>query len=76
MAARKSALKRAPARPDLERLLELARTTRVTDDQLQEQRVSFAYGNAPKGGRSPGIGAICFAQHPRSGKSSVEHQFS
>ena len=46
MAARKSVLRPAPPRPDLERLLEEARKTGVTDKQLQEQRASFAYGNA------------------------------
>lgn len=49
MVARKSVLKRAPARPELDALLEKARRSGVSDDQLQEQRVSFAYGNAPAG---------------------------
>jgi hypothetical protein len=47
MAMRKSVLKSPPARPELDRLLARARATGVTDDQLREQRVSFAYGNAP-----------------------------
>jgi hypothetical protein len=47
MAMRKSVLKSAPARPELDRLLERARASGVTDDQLREQRISFAYGNAP-----------------------------
>ena len=51
MAERKSALKRAPERPRLQKLLEQAKTVPVTDDQLREQRVSFVYGNAPKGSR-------------------------
>lgn len=51
MAERKSALKRAPERPELNDLLERARHTEVTDEQLREQRVSFVYGNAPKGSR-------------------------
>jgi hypothetical protein len=35
--------------PDAEpvRLLETARNRPVTEDELQEQRISFAYGNAP-----------------------------
>jgi hypothetical protein len=37
---------RAPD-PELVRLLETARTRPVTEDELQEQRISFAYGNAP-----------------------------
>ncbi len=49
MAIRKSALKSAPARPELDRLLQQARETGVTDEQLREQRISFAYGNAPEG---------------------------
>ena len=49
MAARKSVMKRAPNRPELDALLEDARHKGVTDEQLQEQRVSFAYGNAPAG---------------------------
>jgi hypothetical protein len=49
MAARKSVLKRAPHRPELEALLVEARKKGVTDEQLQEQRASFAYGNAPAG---------------------------
>jgi hypothetical protein len=49
MAERKSALKRAPGRPNLQRLLERAKTVVVTDEQLQEQRASFVYGNAPQG---------------------------
>lgn len=51
MAERKSALKRAPERPELQKLLERAKTIIVTDEQLQEQRASFVYGNAPKGSR-------------------------
>lgn len=49
MAARKSVLKRAPQRPELDALLAEARKKGVTDEQLQEQRASFAYGNAPEG---------------------------
>ena len=46
MAARKPLLGPAPDHPELDRLLEQARTVQVTDEQLQEQRISFAYGNA------------------------------
>jgi hypothetical protein len=48
MAIRKSALKSAPARPELDRLLQKAKETGVTDEQLFEQRISFVYGNAPE----------------------------
>jgi hypothetical protein len=51
MAERKSALKRAPARPELEALLEQAKTVTLTDADVQEQLASFVYGNAPKGSR-------------------------
>ena len=49
MAARKTVISPAPARPELDRLLEAARTQGVSEAQLQEQRASFAYGNAPEG---------------------------
>jgi hypothetical protein len=48
MAIRKSAIRQAPPRPELDRLMEQARQTGVTEDVLREQRASFAYGNAPK----------------------------
>lgn len=51
MAKRKSALKRAPARPELDAKIAKARTVVLTEDQLREQRASFVYGNAPKGSR-------------------------
>ncbi len=51
MAERKTALTRAPERPKLQMLLERAKTVNLTDEQLQEQRASFVYGNAPKGSR-------------------------
>ena len=51
MAERKSALKRAPERPELDRLLQQAKTAVITDEQLKAQRASFVYGNAPKGSR-------------------------
>ena len=51
MAERKASLKRAPERPELQALLERAKKVILTDEQLQEQRASFVYGNAPKGSR-------------------------
>jgi hypothetical protein len=51
MAERKSALRRAPERPELQKLLERAKTVIVTDEELLEQRVSFVYGNAPPDSR-------------------------
>jgi hypothetical protein len=32
---------------ELQGLLDLSSKTPVTDDELREQRISFAYGNAP-----------------------------
>jgi hypothetical protein len=51
MAERKSALRRAPERPELQKLLEHAKTVIITDEELLEQRVSFVYGNAPSDSR-------------------------
>jgi hypothetical protein len=51
MAIRKAAITKAPPRPELDRLLEEARQTGITEDQLREQRASFAYGNAPENSR-------------------------
>jgi hypothetical protein len=48
MAIRKSAMTQPPPRPELDALLERARQSGVTEDQLREQRASFAYGNAPE----------------------------
>ena len=36
--------------PELIRLLENARRRPVTEEELHEQRISFAYGNAPVSG--------------------------
>ena len=51
MAERKSALTRAPERPELKRLLESAKTAIMTDEDLEEQQASFIYGNAKKDSR-------------------------
>ena len=51
MAERKSALTRAPERPELDRLLRESKTRVLTDAELKAQRASFVYGNAPKGSR-------------------------
>lgn len=51
MVERKSALKRAPARPHLDALLERAKTLVLSDDELRLQRASFVYGNAPEGSK-------------------------
>lgn len=51
MAARKSVQKPAPRRPELDRLMDASIKAGVTDEVLQEQRVSFVFGNAPQGSR-------------------------
>ena len=35
--------------PELMRLLDASRNTAITEEELREQRVSFAFGNAPTG---------------------------
>ena len=49
MAERKATIKRAPDRPELRALLDRAKTITLTEADLREQKVSFVYGNAPKG---------------------------
>ena len=51
MAERKSALRRAPDRPELQKMFDHAKTIVLTEEQLRVQRVSFVYGNAPQGSR-------------------------
>jgi hypothetical protein len=47
MADRKQFLGNIKADPELKKALERSRQTQVTEEELQEQRISFAYGNAP-----------------------------
>jgi hypothetical protein len=51
MAIRKSFLGPAPNYPELDQLLDQTRDLPLTEAQLEEQRVSFAYGNAPEDSR-------------------------
>ena len=37
------------ADPELKRILEDTRQNVVSDEELREQRISFAFGNAPRG---------------------------
>ena len=46
MADRKQFLGVVQADPDLIRLLNESRSQTVTDDELREQRISFAFGNS------------------------------
>ena len=52
MAARQALFRRAPQRPELDRLLEAARNSKISEEEFAEQRVSFAYGNASESSRS------------------------
>ncbi len=47
MADRKQFLGNMTANPTLLELLRLAKQRPVTEDELREQRISFAFGNAP-----------------------------
>jgi hypothetical protein len=47
MADRKQFQNVTPPDPELVRLLEESRRRPVTEEELHEQRISFAYGNAP-----------------------------
>jgi hypothetical protein len=47
MAERKPFLGHIKTDPELQKLLEASRRTPVTEEELQEQRISFAFGNAP-----------------------------
>jgi len=47
MADRKQFLVKTKLDPELKRLLEKTKHTSVTEDQLHEQRISFAFGNSP-----------------------------
>jgi len=46
MADRKQFQDIVPPDPELMRLLEASRNTPVTEEELHEQRISFAFGNA------------------------------
>jgi hypothetical protein len=46
MAARKQFQSSLTVSQELSQLLEAARNTEVSEEELREQRVSFAYGNA------------------------------
>jgi hypothetical protein len=47
MAARKQFQSSLTPRPELQRLLDEARQKEVSEADLHEQRISFAFGNAP-----------------------------
>ena len=47
MADRQQFLKKVEPDPELLRILEESRDIPVTEEELREQRISFAFGNAP-----------------------------
>ena len=47
MAERKQFLHDVEADPELIRVLEASKGRAVTEDELRQQRISFAFGNAP-----------------------------
>lgn len=47
MADRKEFLSVPSTNPKLRALLDAAKNTEVSEEQLREQRISFAFGNAP-----------------------------
>ena len=48
MADRKQFLGNTEIDPELMKLLDAVRERGVTEEELREQRISFAYGNAPE----------------------------
>jgi hypothetical protein len=48
MAARKQFQSTLTVKPELKRLLEEARGKTISEAELHEQRISFAFGNAPQ----------------------------
>lgn len=47
MADRKQFFGKIKVNSELRKVLETSRSKQVTEDELQEQRISFAFGNAP-----------------------------
>lgn len=47
MALRKQFQSSLKVKPELQKLLDEARAREVSEDEFKEQRVSFAFGNAP-----------------------------
>jgi hypothetical protein len=52
MADRKQFFGESKADPELLEALEASRQKTLTEPELQEQRISFAYGNAPSGAKN------------------------
>lgn len=52
MAERKPFIGPIKSDPDLKKLIDESRRTPVTEDELHDQRISFAFGNAPANARN------------------------
>jgi len=52
MADRKQFFGDIKADPELQEALEASKERRVTEQELEEQRISFAFGNAPASAKS------------------------
>jgi hypothetical protein len=65
MADRKAYYGQLPTHPELDELLKKAKAKPATEADLQEQRASFAYGNAPASSGITKDSARAAAQHIR-----------
>jgi hypothetical protein len=52
MADRKQFVGEIKADPELQKALDASRKTPVTEAELREQRISFAFGNAPESAKN------------------------
>ena len=65
MADRKVFYGSMPSHPELDELIKKAQSAPATDAELREQRVSFAYGNAPESSSITRASARQAAEHIR-----------
>jgi len=65
MADRKAFYGSLPSHPELDKLIEQARSAPATEAELREQRISFAYGNAPESSSITKASAREAAEHLR-----------
>jgi hypothetical protein len=73
MADRKQFLGVAQANADLLRLLNESRDRTVSDEELREQRISFAFGNALNSNRITKESVRCASQSVRLFSGQSEH---
>ncbi|MGO9577298.1 MAG: hypothetical protein ACLPTQ_23550 [Terriglobales bacterium] len=48
MADRQQFFRPVPADPELQKILDATKDRETTEEELREQRISFAFGNAPR----------------------------